>query len=91
MKKLIIAVAIIVLTWAGSETVEAKSMSSLTETQCQTYIQKCNFTPSEKAVFDCRIRDKSITSTAIETCMSEPTVNRKIASIKRKMALVDSE
>lgn len=45
----------------------------------------CNFTDEERAVFDLRVKGKSIIEISLALLMAEGTVNRRISSIKRKI------
>lgn len=48
----------------------------------------CNFTDDEKRIFELRCSGKSIVAVALKMFMSERTVNRIIARIKRKIQKV---
>ena len=65
-------------------------LSSMTEGQAEHYRTRCNFTPAETAVFECRLRDNSVVATALKTNMSEATVVRKIAAINKKIQYVNA-
>jgi DNA-binding NarL/FixJ family response regulator len=45
----------------------------------------CNFTEDERAVFDLRVKGKSIIEISMKLPMAERTVNRRIKDIKRKI------
>ena len=58
--------------------------------ECQRFRRECNFTEEERAVFDLRVKNKSIVqiqSMLLEQNlpMSESTINRRLRSIKRKI------
>lgn len=50
------------------------------------YISNCPFSEEEEEIFSARRRGKSVVSIAMQMNISESTVKRRIASIKRKMA-----
>lgn len=64
-------------------------ISDYTRPECDRLREVCNFTPEERAVFDLRAGDASITKIHMELCMSEATVNRRLRGIKNKIARVD--
>lgn len=59
--------------------------SGFTEPECARFRSVCNFTPDELAVFDLRVRAKSIVEIACALNMSEATVSRRIRGIKDKI------
>lgn len=59
--------------------------SEYTEPECARLREICNFTPEERAIFDLRAGDASITKIHMELCMSEATVNRRLRGIRRKI------
>ena len=63
-------------------------LSDLTRPEAEYFRKECNFTPTERMVFDLRVSDKSIVEVCMELSLSESAVNRKIRCIKAKMARV---
>lgn len=62
--------------------------TELTEPECERFRALCNFTDEERAVFDLRVKGKSIIEIQFALAMAEPTVNRRLCSIKKKMRKV---
>ncbi len=60
-------------------------LSEFTRPECEYFRRNCNFTDEELAVFDLRVRDKSIVQICFALGMSESTITRRIRSIKRKI------
>lgn len=63
-------------------------LNKLTRPEAEYFRQECNFTPTERRVFDLRVSDKSIVEVCMTLNLSESAVNRKIRCIKAKMARV---
>lgn len=63
-------------------------LSDLTRPEAEYFRQECNFTPTERRIFDLRVSDKSIVEVCMTLSLSESAVNRKIRCIKAKMARV---
>lgn len=59
--------------------------TEFTELECERFRRACNFTEEELAVFDLRVRARSVIEIQQALNMSESTVNRRIRSIKRKI------
>lgn len=59
--------------------------TEFTEPECELFREKCNFTDEERAVFDLRVKSRSIVEIQHALNMSESTVNRRIRSIKKKI------
>ena len=59
--------------------------SDYTGPECDRLREVCNFTPEERAIFDLRAGDASITKIHMELCMSEATVNRRLRRIRDKI------
>ena len=59
--------------------------SEYTGPECDRLREICNFTPEERAIFDLRAEDASITKIHMELCMSEATVNRRLRRIREKI------
>ena len=55
------------------------------ESECERFRRECNFSDEERAVFDLRVRSRSIIEIQEALNMSESTVNRRIRNIKRKI------
>lgn len=64
---------------------KGRKICNFTRRECEVLRRECNFTPQELAVFDLRAADAMIVATGMKTAMSERTVNRRVASIKRKI------
>lgn len=56
--------------------------------ECDYLRQSCNFTREELEVFNLRVAGCSLVEIALELSMSERTVDRRIAGIKRKIVRV---
>ena len=59
--------------------------TEFTEPECDRFRQECNFSDEERAVFDLRVKARSIIEIQSALNMSESTVNRRIRNIKRKI------
>lgn len=59
-----------------------------TEPECEYFRSMCNFTEDERAVFDMRVKGKSIIEMSIALPMSEATIYRRLSNIKKKIAKV---
>lgn len=59
--------------------------TEFTEPECEQFRRLCNFTDDERAVFDLRVRGKSIVEIQFALSMSESTVTRRIRAIKKKI------
>ena len=59
--------------------------TEFTEPECERFRQECNFSDEERAVFDLRVKARSIIEIQSALNMSESTVNRRIRNIKRKI------
>lgn len=62
--------------------------NNLTRPEAEHFRKECNFTELERKVFDLRVSDKSIVEVCMTLSLSESAVNRRIRSIKAKMARV---
>ena len=62
--------------------------TEFTGPECEYFRKACNFTDEERAVFDLRVRARSIVEIQFALHMSESTVNRRIRSVKRKILKV---
>lgn len=63
-------------------------MKEFTEPECEHFRRQCNFTPDEMAVFNLRVKDRSLVEISLALGMSEATVNRRIRDIKKKIVRV---
>ena len=59
--------------------------TEFTESECERFRRECNFSDEERAVFDLRVKARSIIEIQEALNMSESTVNRRIRNIKRKI------
>ncbi len=64
--------------------------TEFTQPECDRFRRECNFTEEKRAVFDLRVKNKSVVqiqSMLLEQNlpMSESTINRRLRSIKRKI------
>lgn len=64
--------------------------TDLTEPECERYRRKCNFTDEERAVFDLRVKGRSIVEISQKLNLSETTVSRRLRNIKNKIQRLDS-
>jgi len=62
--------------------------TEFTEPECEYFRAVCNFTDEERAVFDLRVKARSVVEITFALHLSESTVNRRIRSIKRKILKV---
>ena len=62
--------------------------SEFTEPECEYFRRMCNFTEDERAVFDLRVKGKSIVEISMKLPMSEATIYRRLGNIKKKIAKV---
>lgn len=67
------------------------NLSDLVRSECDRYRAECNFTPSERAVFDLRVADESIVCISMKLNMSESAVNARIRKIKQKIDRISTE
>ena len=59
--------------------------TEFTESECERFRRECNFSDEERAVFDLRVKARSIIEIQNALNMSESTVSRRIRNIKRKI------
>lgn len=64
--------------------------TDLTEPECERYRRKCNFTDEERAVFDLRVKGRSIVEISQKLNLSETTISRRLRNIKNKIQRLDS-
>ena len=62
----------------------------LTEVECERYRRDCNFTDSERAVFDLAVRGRSRVKIALSLAISTATADRRIRGIKNKIQRVEA-
>lgn len=62
--------------------------TGLVKAQCDRYREECNFTDSERAVFDLRVKGFEIVAISGRLNMSETTVSRRLKAIKKKIAQI---
>lgn len=65
------------------------NLRALTVPECERYRAGCNFSPVERAVFDCRARGMMIYQIAAELHLSESAVYQRLRAIKRKIRRFD--
>lgn len=63
-------------------------LSAFTARECDYFRAACNFTALERAVFDLRVRGRSIVEIAMELHVSASTVDRRVRAVKRKIERV---
>lgn len=64
--------------------------TEFTQPECERFRRECNFTDEELAVFDLRVKNKSVIQIQALLAernlpMSESTINRRLRSIKKKI------
>ncbi len=64
-------------------------LHNLTEVECKRYRRDCNFTYSERAVFDLAVMGRSRVEIALSLAISTATADRRIRSIKNKIMRVE--
>lgn len=62
--------------------------NDLTTPEVNRLRELCNFTDEEQAVFNLRTRGKSVVEISLACAMSEGTVKRRLAGIRRKVSRV---
>ena len=65
-----------------------KFLSSLTKPELETIITNANFTDEEQKIFELLTKDKCITEIAVNLCVCERTINRRIKNIENKISKV---
>lgn len=63
-------------------------MTDFILSECDRFRRECNFTPSERKVFDMLAADNSIVEISMTLNMSESAVSARIKSIKQKIGKV---
>ena len=62
--------------------------TEFTEPECDYFRKVCNFTDEERAVFDLRVKGKTVIEIRFALSMAERTVDRRLQSIKKKICKV---
>ena len=65
-----------------------KFLSSLTKPELETIVTNANFTEEEQKIFEFLKKDKCIAEIAINLCVCERTINRRIKNIDSKISKV---
>ena len=65
-----------------------KFLSSLTKPELETIVTNANFTDDEQKIFEFLKKDKCIAEIAINLCVCERTINRRIKNIDSKISKV---
>ena len=65
-----------------------KFLSSLTKPELEKIITNANFTDEEQKIFELLTKDKCITEIAVNLCVCERTINRRIKNIDNKISKV---
>ncbi len=63
----------------------SNQINKLIKPELDLYRVECNFTDDEKEVFECMTKGYTLSKTAIECCLSESTVQRRMDSILGKI------
>lgn len=63
-------------------------LHEFTEAECERYRKDCNFTDSERAVFDMLVRGRARVEIALSLAISTATADRRIRGIKNKIMRV---
>ena len=65
-----------------------KFLSSLTKPELETIVTNANFTDDEQKIFEFLKKDKCIAEIAINLCVCERTINRRIKNMESKISKV---
>ena len=65
-----------------------KFLSSLTKPELEEIVTNANFTDEEQKIFEFLKKDKCIAEIAINLCVCERTINRRIKNIDSKISKV---
>ena len=65
-----------------------KFLSSLTKPELETIVTNANFTDEEQKIFEFLKKDKCIAEIAINLCVCERTINRRIKNMESKISKV---
>lgn len=64
---------------------KGRKICGFTRRECEMLRRECNFTPDELAVFNLKTQNAMIVAIGRNASMSDRTVNRRVASVKRKI------
>ena len=65
-----------------------KLLSSLTKPELEKIVANANFTDDERKIFELLAKDRCIAEIAINLCVCERTINRRIKNIESKISKV---
>ena len=65
-----------------------KFLSSLTKPELETIVTNANFTDDEQKIFEFLKKDKCIAEIAVNLCVCERTINRRIKNMESKISKV---
>ena len=65
-----------------------KFLSSLTKPELEKIVTNANFTEEEQKIFEFLKKDKCIAEIAINLCVCERTINRRIKNMESKISKV---
>ena len=65
-----------------------KFLSSLTKPELEEIVTNANFTDDEQKIFEFLKKDKCIAEIAINLCVCERTINRRIKNMESKISKV---
>ena len=65
-----------------------KFLSSLTKPELEEIVTNANFTDEEQKIFELLAKDRCIAEIAINLCVCERTINRRIKNIDSKISKV---
>ena len=65
-----------------------KFLSSLTKPELETIVTNANFTEEEQRIFELLKKDKCITEIAVNLCVCERKINRRIKNMESKISKV---
>ena len=65
-----------------------KFLSSLTKPELEEIVTNANFTDEEQKIFEFLKKDKCIAEIAVNLCVCERTINRRIKNIDSKISKV---
>ena len=65
-----------------------KLLSSLTKPELEKIVTNANFTDDEQKIFELLAKDRCISEIAVNLCVCERTINRRIKNIESKVSKV---
>ena len=65
-----------------------KLLSSLTKPELEKITTNANFTDEEQKIFELLTKDRCISEIAVNLCVCERTINRRIKNIESKVSKV---